>query len=107
VITVTDTALPRKYGARWMGQEERPTASARVTQTGLTEHVDLQLSRTGTRERMRVVVVAYTAIAMGVLGALIYVTVEGLDSWGPLLVIAGIVLATIGVTIAVDPVSRD
>jgi uncharacterized membrane protein HdeD (DUF308 family) len=52
-------------------------------------------------------VVAYTAIAMGVLGALIYVTVEELDSWGHLLVIAGIVLATIGVLIAVDPVSRD
>jgi hypothetical protein len=107
VITVTDTALSWKYGARWMGREERSTASPRVTQTGLTEHVDLQLSRTGTRERMRVAVVAYTAIAMGVLGALIYVTVEGLDSWGHLLVSAGIVLATIGVMIAVDPVSRD
>jgi hypothetical protein len=82
-------------------------ASTRVTQTGLAEHVDLQLPRTGTRERMRVAVVAYTAIAMGVLGALIYVSVEGLDTWGHLLLFAGIVLATIGVMIAVDPLRRD
>jgi hypothetical protein len=82
-------------------------ASTRVTQTGLAEHVDLQLQRTGTRERMRVAVVAYTAIATGVLGALIYASVEGLDSWGHLMVLAGIVLATIGVMIAVDPLRRD
>jgi hypothetical protein len=90
-----------------MGQEERSTASTRVTQTGLAKHVDLPLPRTGTRERERAAVVAYTAIAMGVLGALIFVSVEGLDSWGHVMVLAGIVLATIGVMIAVDPLRRD
>jgi hypothetical protein len=90
-----------------MGQEERSVASTRVTQTGLAEHVDLHLPRTGTRERTRAAAVAYTAIGMGVIGALIYVSVEGLDSWGHLMVLAGIVLATIGVMIAVDPLSRD
>jgi hypothetical protein len=90
-----------------MGQEERSVASTQVTQTGLAENVDLHLPRTGTRERERVGLVAYTAIATGVLGALIYASVEGLDSWGHLVVLAGIVLATIGVMIAVDPLRRD
>jgi hypothetical protein len=82
-------------------------ANTQVTQTGLTEHVDLHLPRTGTRDGERVAVVAYTAIATGVLGALIYASVEGLHSWGHLAVLAGIVLATIGVMIAVDPLRRD
>jgi hypothetical protein len=90
-----------------MGQKERSLASTQVTQTGLAENADLRFPRTGTRETMRVAVVAYTAVATGVLGALIYVSVEGLSTWGHLMVLAGIVLATIGVMIAVDPLRRD
>lgn len=82
-------------------------ASTRVGQTHLADHVELSLPRTGTRERVRTAVVAYTAIAMGVIGALVYVSVEGVNSWAHLVVLAGIVLATIGVMIAVDPLSRD
>ena len=90
-----------------MGHEERAVASTRVTPTHLADHVELSLPRTGTRERSRIAAVAYTAIALGVLGALIFVSIEGVDSWAHLVVLAGIVLATIGVMIAVDPLRRD
>ena len=89
-----------------MGHEERSIASARVTQAHLADRVDRSDPRTGTRERERTTAIAYTAIAMGVIGALVYVTVEGLSSWAHLVVLAGIVLATIGVMIAVDPLGR-
>jgi len=55
---------------------------------------------------MRAEVVAYAAIAAGVVGALLYVTVAGVGSWAQVVVLAGIVLATIGVMIAVDPLKR-
>jgi hypothetical protein len=89
-----------------MGHEERSVASTRVTQAHLADHVELSLPRTGTRERARTGVIAYPAIATGVLGALIYVSIEGVDSWAHLALLAGIVLATIGVMIAVDPLRR-
>jgi hypothetical protein len=52
-------------------------------------------------------VVAYTAIGVGVLGAVIYAAVEGVGSWAQIVVLAGIVLATIGVMIAADPLRRE
>jgi hypothetical protein len=82
-------------------------ASTRVTQTALADHVEISVPRSGTRDGERTAVIAYSAIAMGVLGALIYVSVEGVNSWAHLTVLAGIVLATIGVMIAVDPLRRD
>jgi hypothetical protein len=81
-------------------------ASTPVTQTTLADHVEFSLPRSGTRDGERTAVIAYSAIAMGVLGALIYASVEGLNSWAHLVVLAGIVLATIGVMIAVDPLRR-
>ncbi|HEX2468478.1 MAG TPA: hypothetical protein VHJ54_09750 [Solirubrobacterales bacterium] len=89
-----------------MGHEERSVASTQVAQAHLADRVDSSDPRTGTREREHTVAVAFAAIPMGVIGALVYVTVEGLSSWAHLVVLAGIVLAAIGVMIAVDPLGR-
>jgi hypothetical protein len=79
-------------------------ASTGVTQPRLTDRVEHGLSPTGRREGFAAI--AYTAIATGVLGALIYATVEGIGSWAEVVVLAGVALAAIGVMIAVDPLRR-
>jgi hypothetical protein len=52
-------------------------------------------------------VVAYTAIGVGVLVAVMYAAIAGIGSWAQIVVLAGIVLATIGVMIAMDPLRRE
>jgi protein-S-isoprenylcysteine O-methyltransferase Ste14 len=51
-------------------------------------------------------VVAVTAVMLGLIVALIYASVTGISSWSQLVVLGGIVLATIGVMIAIDPLRR-
>ena len=41
-----------------------------------------------------------------VLAALLYAVVDGIDDWSQLVVLGGIVLVTIGVMIAIDPLRR-
>lgn len=48
-------------------------------------------------------IVVYGAAATGALGGLLYATVAGVNGWSEIVVLAGIVLATVGVLIAVDP----
>jgi hypothetical protein len=40
------------------------------------------------------------------LGGLAYATVTGVDDWAGIVVLVGVVLATIGVMFAVDPLRR-
>jgi hypothetical protein len=87
-----------------MGHEETALASTDVTQPRLTERIGHGVPPTGTRDGFAAI--AYTSIATGVLGALIYATVEGVSSWAHVVVLAGIALAAIGVMIAIDPLNR-
>jgi hypothetical protein len=81
-------------------------ANMDITQRTQFDRVDLSVPSTGTRVRDRRILIAFTAIAVATLGALVYATVEAIDGWAHLVVLSGIVLATIGVMIAIDPLRR-
>ena len=51
-------------------------------------------------------VVAATAVLGGTLAALIYASMTGISDWSHLVVLGGIVLVTISVMIAIDPLRR-
>lgn len=51
-------------------------------------------------------VIAFTAVALVILAALVYVTAWGLNGWAQALVLGFIVLTTIGLIIAVSPARR-
>jgi len=50
--------------------------------------------------------VAIGAVMVGMIAALIYASLSGIDNWSQLVVLGGIVLTTIGVMIAIDPLRR-
>jgi hypothetical protein len=50
--------------------------------------------------------VAIAAVMIGMLAALLYAAHTGIDDWSQLVVLGGIVLTTIGVMIAIDPLRR-
>jgi len=51
-------------------------------------------------------VVAVAAVLVGMLATLIYASVTGISDWSHLVVLGGIVLVTVGVMIAIDPLRR-
>jgi hypothetical protein len=51
-------------------------------------------------------VVAVTAVLLGTLAALIYASMTGISDWSQLVVLGGIVLVTVSVMIAIDPLRR-
>ena len=51
-------------------------------------------------------VIVFTAVALVILAALIYVTAWGINGWPQALVLGVIVLTTIGLIIAVSPTRR-
>ena len=51
-------------------------------------------------------VIAFTAVALVILAALVYVTAWGINGWAQALVLGVIVLTTIGLIIAVSPTRR-
>ena len=51
-------------------------------------------------------VIAFTALALVILAALVYATAWGIDGWAQALVLGVIVLTTIGLIIAVSPNRR-
>ena len=51
-------------------------------------------------------VIVFTAIALVILAALIYVTAWGINGWPQALVLGVIVLTTVGLIIAVSPTRR-
>jgi hypothetical protein len=50
--------------------------------------------------------VAVTAVVVGTLAALIYASVTGISDWSHLIMLGGVVLVTISVMIAIDPLRR-
>jgi fatty acid desaturase len=81
-------------------------ANMDITQRTQLDRVDLSVQTTGTHVRDRRPLIAYTVFALAVLTALTYALVEVFDGWAHAVVLGGIVTATIGLIIAVDPLRR-
>jgi hypothetical protein len=67
---------------------------------------DLAVPTTGVGVRSRRALVIYTALACIVLVALSYAAVEAINGWAQIVVLAMIVVTTVGVMIALDPRRR-
>jgi fatty acid desaturase len=81
-------------------------ANMTVNQRNHVDRVELSIPSTGVTLRSRRPLVIYTALALAVLGALVYATVEVIDGWAQGVVLAMIVVTTIGAMIAVHPLRR-
>ena len=81
-------------------------ANMTVNQRNHVDRVELSVPSTGVTLRSRRPLVVFTTLALAVLGALIYATVEAIDGWAQGVVLAMIVVTTIGAMIAVNPLRR-
>ena len=81
-------------------------ANMTVNQRNHVDRVELSVPSTGVTVRRRGPLAAYTVLALAVFGALAYATVEAIDGWAQALVLAMIVVTTIGAMIAIDPLRR-
>ena len=81
-------------------------ANMNVNQRTQFDRVDLSVPTTGVRVRNRKPLIAFTVIAIAILGALSYAAVEVIDGWAQVLVLAMIVVTTVGMMIAIDPLRR-
>jgi hypothetical protein len=81
-------------------------ANMNVNQRTQFERAELSVPSTGVRVRNRKPLIAYTVLALVILGALSYATIRAIDGWAQAVVLAMIVLTTIGVMIALDPLRR-
>ena len=70
------------------------------------ERIELSRPSTGVQVRDRRWVIGFTVIALLILGALCYATVQAINGWAQALVLGVIVLTTIGVMIALNPLRR-
>jgi hypothetical protein len=79
------------------------------THTDLYEAVDVepQNAQPGESRALRKdTFVAIGAVMVGMIAALVYAALSGIDNWSQLVVLGGIVLTTISVMIATDPLRR-
>jgi hypothetical protein len=81
-------------------------ANMNVNQRTQFDRVDLSVPTTGVRVRNRAPLIAYTIVAIGVLGALSYAAVEVINGWAQIVVLMMIVVTTVGMMIAIDPLRR-
>jgi fatty acid desaturase len=81
-------------------------ANMTVNQRNHVDRVELSVPSTGVTVRNRTPLIAYTVIALAVFGALAYATAEAIDGWAQGVVLAMIVVTTIGAMIAIDPLRR-
>ena len=81
-------------------------ANMSVNQRTQLDRVDLSVPTTGVRVRDRRPVIAYTVIAVLVLGVLAYVTATTIEGWAQAVVLGVIVLTAVGTIIAVSPTRR-
>jgi hypothetical protein len=81
-------------------------ANMNVNQRTQFERAELSVPSTGVHVRNRKPLIAYTALALIILGALTYATIKAIDGWAQAVVLAMIVVTTIGVMIALDPLRR-
>jgi fatty acid desaturase len=81
-------------------------ANMSANQRTQLDRVDLSVPTTGVRVRRRRPLIIFTVIALAILAALSYATVEAIDGWAQGVVLAMIVVTTVGVMIAVSPLRR-
>ena len=81
-------------------------ANMTVNQRNHIERIELSVPSTGVAVKNRRAVAAFSALAIAVFGALAYATVEAIDGWAQGVVLAMIVVTTIGAMIAIDPLRR-
>jgi hypothetical protein len=81
-------------------------ANMSVNQRTQFERAELAVPSTGVRVRNRKAVIGFTVLAVLILGALCYATIEAIDGWAQAVVLAVIVLTAVGVMIALNPLRR-
>jgi fatty acid desaturase len=81
-------------------------ANMTVNQRNQFDRVELSVPTTGVRVRNRGLVIAYTALAAAVVGALGYATFVVIDGWAQAVVLGFIILTVVGAMIAVSPTRR-
>ena len=81
-------------------------ANMNVNQRTQFDRVDLSVPSTGVRVRSRKPLIAYTVLATLILAALSYAAVEVINGWAQVVVLAMIVVTTVGMMIAIDPLRR-
>jgi hypothetical protein len=81
-------------------------ANMSVNQRTQFERADLAVPSTGVQVRNRKAVIGFTALAVLILGALSYATVEAIDGWAQAVVLAVIALTAVGAMIALNPLRR-
>ena len=81
-------------------------ANMSANQRTQLDRVDLSVPTTGVRVRRRRPLIIFTVIALAILAALSYATVEAINGWAQAVVLAMIVVTTVGVTIAISPLRR-
>jgi hypothetical protein len=77
-----------------------------VNQRNQFDRIDLSVPTTGVHVKHPGFVAATNLLLLAICGALGYATVERLDSWPRVIVLAGIVVAAVGAMIAVNPARR-
>jgi hypothetical protein len=81
-------------------------ANTDITSRTQVDRPDLSVPSTGIHLRSKRGLAIYTALALPILGVLIFATIQGIESWVQALVLAVIVLTTVGLMIAVSPSRR-
>jgi fatty acid desaturase len=81
-------------------------ANMSVNQRTQFDRVELSVPTTGVQVRDRRPLVAFTVISAAILAALIYATAIAVDGWAQAVVLGVIMLTTVGVMIAVNPLRR-
>jgi hypothetical protein len=77
-----------------------------ITQRNQFERVELSVPTTGVQLRSRRGLAIYTLLALPLLAAMIWATIDRLDGWPQLAVLGAIVTTAIGAMIALDPLRR-
>ena len=81
-------------------------ANMTVNQRNQFERIDLTVPSTGVQVRGSRALIITNMFALAVVGVLGYAAVERLDSWSQWVVLAAIVITTIGAMIALSPNRR-
>ena len=81
-------------------------ANMSVNQRTQYERTELSVPSTGVQVRNRKAVIGFTVLAVLILGALCYATVEAINGWAQAVVLAVIALTAVGAMIALDPLRR-
>lgn len=81
-------------------------ANMDITQRTQFERVDLSVPTTGVGLRSRRGLAVYMLLAVPLLAAMIWATIDRIDGWPQLAVLGAIVTTAIGAFIALDPLRR-